>query len=47
MASENKKNKEKNCYSNHGMALKEKTTKLKRLLYYNSSQRQENKKVKE
>jgi hypothetical protein len=41
MASENKKRKEKNCNSNHGFALKEKNMKLKRLLYYNSSQRKD------
>lgn len=41
MASENKKRKEKNCNSGHGFALKEKVLKLKRLLYFNSSKRQE------
>lgn len=41
MASQNKKNKEKNCYSNHGWALKQKDTRLKRLLYFNASQRKE------
>lgn len=46
MASENKKKKEKNCNSYHGHALKEKFIKLKRLLYFNSSKRQELKKIK-
>jgi len=45
MSSKNKKNKEKNCYSDHGMALKQKSTKLKRLLYFNASKRQELKKI--
>lgn len=45
MASQNKKNKEKNCYSNHGFALKEKFMKIKRLLYFNSSMRRENNKI--
>jgi len=40
MTSENKKNKERNCYSNHGHALKIKNTKIKRLLYHNASIRQ-------
>ena len=43
--SENKKRKERNCYSNHGFAMKEKNLKIKRLLYYNSSTRQVNKKI--
>ena len=43
--SENKKRKEKNCYSNHGFAMKEKRLKIKRLLYYNPSNRQVNKKI--
>ena len=47
MASENKKRKEKNAYSHHGFALKEKRMKLKRLLYFNASKRQELKKIKE
>lgn len=45
MASENKKKKEKNCNSYHGMALKESGTKLKRLLFYNSSTRQKLKNI--
>lgn len=45
MASQNKKNKEDNCNSNHGFALKESGIKLKRRLYFNSSNRQQNKKV--
>ncbi len=47
MASHNKKNKEKNCHSYHGFALKEKASKIKRLLYYNASKRQELKKIKD
>lgn len=47
MASKNKKNKEKNCYSNHGFALKEKLMKLKRLLYFNGSKRRDLKKIKD
>lgn len=47
MASVNKKKKEKNCYSYHGFALKEKLSRLKRLLYFNSSKRQELKKIKD
>ena len=47
MSSQNKKKKEKNYYSNHGFALKEKLMKLKRLLYFNSSKRQELKKIKD
>lgn len=47
MASENKKKKEKNSYSNHGFALKEKLMKLKRLLYFNASKRLELKKIKD
>lgn len=45
MASQNKKNKEKNCYSDHGFALKEKLMKIKGLLYFNSSMRRENNKI--
>ena len=45
MASENKRRKEKNCKSYHGFALKEKGTKIKRLLYFNSSQRRLNNKI--
>lgn len=46
MTSENKKRKEKNRFhSSHGFALKEKLLKLKRFLYFNSSKRQELKKI--
>jgi hypothetical protein len=46
MTAESKKRKEKNNpHSNHGFALKVKQTKLKRRLYFNSSQRQENNKI--
>jgi len=41
MASKNKKNKERNCYSDNGMALKQKNMKIKRLLYFNASIRNE------
>lgn len=44
MASEKKKRKEKRCNSNHGFALKEKNLKIRRLLYFNSSQRKQNNK---
>lgn len=40
MSSKNKKNKEKNCNSYHGFALKEHKSKLKRALYFNASMRQ-------
>jgi hypothetical protein len=39
MASKNKKNKERNCKSHHGFALKDKGGRMKRMLYYNSAQR--------
>ena len=39
MASENKKRKMKNAYSNHGFALKEHVMKLKRMLFFNASTR--------
>lgn len=45
MSSQNKKNKEKNCNSYHGFALKEKNMKLKRLLFFNSSKRKELKNI--
>jgi hypothetical protein len=45
MASKNKKNKEKNCYSNHGHALKKSETRMKKRMYYNSSQRKKLKKI--
>lgn len=44
MASKNKKNKEKNSNSYHGMALKQSTIRIKRLTYFNSSQRRKNNK---
>jgi len=44
MSSKNKKRKEKNCYSNHGFALKVSDMKLKRLLYFNASMRRKNNK---
>jgi len=44
MSSKNKKNKEKNCYSDHGHALKLKNVKIKRLLYFNSATRRINNK---
>ena len=43
MASENKKRKQKNAYTEASM--KEKRTKLKRVLYYNPANRQQNKKI--
>ena len=46
MASQNKKNKEKNCRSYHGTALKMKGCKLKRLLFFNSSTRRVNNRIK-
>jgi hypothetical protein len=45
MSSVNKRKKEKNCNSCHGFALKESNMKLKRALYYNSSNRQKLKKI--
>lgn len=46
MTSENKRRKEKNTsHSCHGFALKEKLMKLKGALYFNSSKRQELKKI--
>lgn len=45
MASENKKRKMKNAHSNHGFALKESTMKLKRLLFFNASNRRKNNKL--
>ena len=45
MASESKKRKMKNSYTNRGFALKEKLMKLKRVLFYNSSKRKELKKI--
>ena len=45
MASENKKKKDKNLNSCHGFALKEKNSKHKRFLFYNSAKRQESKKM--
>jgi hypothetical protein len=42
MASENKKKKMKNSNSHHGFALKEKKMKLKRMLFFNASQRKQN-----
>lgn len=47
MSSENKKKKGKNSYTHHSFALKEHTSKLKRMLFYNASVRQKNKKFKE
>ena len=47
MASKNKRNKEKNCHSNHGFALKEKLMKMKKILYFNSSKRKELKNIKD
>jgi hypothetical protein len=44
MSSQNKKRKERNCYSYHGMALKMSNMKLKRLLYFNASNRRKNNK---
>ena len=46
MASQNKKNKERNCWSYHGHALKN-TNKLKCLYYFNASMRRKNKKIKD
>lgn len=42
MASTNKRNKEKNARSYHGFALKQSTFRMKRMHYFNSSQRQKN-----
>lgn len=44
MASENKKNKMKNCYGVHGFDLKISNMKIKRLLYFNPSNRRKNNK---
>lgn len=44
MASRKKLNKEKRCRSYHGTALKMKGTRLKRILYFNPSQRRVNNK---
>lgn len=41
MSSEKKKRKMKNSHTNHGFALKEKISKIKRLLFYNASKRKE------
>lgn len=45
MSSKNKKNKHKNAYLNPG-GLKEKDMKIKRLLFFTSSKRQQLKKIK-
>jgi len=47
MSAQNKKKKEKNAWSYHGFALKEHESKLKRLLYFNASQRRKNNKIEE
>ena len=44
MSSENKRNKMKNCHGNHGFDLKISDMKLKRLLYFNASDRRKNNK---
>lgn len=45
MASENKKRKANNSPAIYGFSLKEKFMRFKRLLFYNSAQRQQNKKI--
>jgi hypothetical protein len=47
MASENKKRKMKNAHSNRGFALKESLMKMKRMLFFNASNRRKNNKIDE
>jgi len=42
MSSVNKKKKEKNSYSHHGMALKLSSGRIRGLMYFNASQRRRN-----
>lgn len=47
MASQNKRNKMKNSYTNRGFALKEHVMKLKGVLFFNSSMRKKLKNINE
>lgn len=44
MASQNKKNKEKNAWTHHGQGLKNKTLTMKRRLYFTPAMRKQNNK---